>query len=1142
MIAQYSPFESLFVRSFLIITTTIICLIYYIKKIALQHGEKEKFDKQSDEINPPKLEQIINIQDKKSNQLIQNQIEDSIKIIRQTRSSKSNNLNDLPWYLMLGPNDSGKTSTILNSDILVSLKDKFTRTPLNKTHPTKLCEWWFSNDAVFIDTEGGFLNSTAEKNWDYLIQSLKSAKPEKPINGIIVCFSITDLIHQSEHEFTNQAWNIKKRLHELSTAFGVKDLPVYVVFSKMDLITGFHEYFENFDKIKLDEVFGMSFPKKNRSYSDTGVDLFKTEFDLIINTLRQMRFGLLQAERSELKRGFILEFPEELMSLKEKFFAFLSEIFSKNRYEEGSFLRGVYFTSSGSIGMPIDPLGMTSEFPYSFQIDPFQNNSHIGKNSCGYFIKNIFTNVIIPDRNISSINVNFKKKNYIYRKLAYSISFIAVILFTILWSTSYFSNKNYLVSLDNEISVYSPNFFANALKATAPGNLSEKSIMDMLQGLQELSALPGGFDDNNIDNPNINFPMTYLGLFQGDKLTHIAERQYLQSLSDYFVPYLKNVLENQLSNNSGNLLDLYKVLETYLMLDDQNHLKDNTNTVLSWFNIYWTNKFESNPNQEKILELLVKNLQVVLSENLYKYKVNSTLIEQSRIALKQLSDEDYIYANITRSHLILPDFKLSSIDAEQAKKVFERINGEPLNKTISNIYTYLGYNTIFLLDSSKYFAKNAFDQKNWILGEQDHIVTPIEALAIKKRIYSKVKQLYLNDYQKQWQDFINTIQLKKIMNLQDAILVTGILANQDSPIKSILKAIENNTTLEPKATNTAAKDSLFSKFNPNQIADENSVDVAFYNLNQLSKKTDGSDKSQLEDVTSLFAEIHAALLNLQQAGTSSSAEIPNELATKIMTLAGQTPAPVNSWLNSLNLDAGNISKKQALKNLNIQWQKIRPQCLAAIQNKYPFCVHCKNPVSASDFSKFFGNSGTLDNFLKANLGQYAMTTSYPWQWKVESNKITHGLKQLEQTSRIRDSFFAPGTQNLKINFTLKPTFLDSDVLTENFATAGLSFNYSHGPIRPVQFSWPNDKGEMNTTISFLTKDTDEPITENYSGFWSLFTMLQKHPPSNNPNSGSPNFSLSIQGLHASFDIYPTEGGNNPFSNPSVFNFRCPDNI
>ncbi len=131
---------------------------------------------------------------------------------------------------------------------------------------------------------------------------------------------------------------------------------------------------------------------------------------------------------------------------------------------------------------------------------------------------------------------------------------------------------------------------------------------------------------------------------------------------------------------------------------------------------------------------------------------------------------------------------------------------------------------------------------------------------------------------------------------------------------------------------------------------------------------------------------------------------------------------------------------------------------------------------------------------------------------------------------------------MQLNFSIKPVFLDSSVLTEHLSTSGQAFDYAHGPERAMQFSWPNPSGSTATTLIFNTGNGQEPLQLTTSGFWSIFQLLQQSHVSMNPNTGSTSFTVTIGGKQASFDIYPTQGGNNPFSKPSIFDFRCPSHI
>ena len=69
-------------------------------------------------------------------------------------------------------------------------------------------------------------------------------------------------------------------------------VPVYMVFSKADQLTGYSEYFDDLDAEARAQAWGMTFPLAR------GVDLFASEFRLLLERLERRLFERLQAERA----------------------------------------------------------------------------------------------------------------------------------------------------------------------------------------------------------------------------------------------------------------------------------------------------------------------------------------------------------------------------------------------------------------------------------------------------------------------------------------------------------------------------------------------------------------------------------------------------------------------------------------------------------------------------------------------------------------------------------------------------------------------------------------------------------------------------------------------------------------------------
>ena len=153
----------------------------------------------------------------------------------------------MPWYVFIGAPGSGKTTALVNSGLEFPLADKFGKSSIRGVGGTRNCDWWFTNEAVLIDTAGRY--TTQESNlqqdkaeWEGFLGLLRNYRPRAPINGVILTISVSDLLGSSPDEREQQASAIRRRLTELQDLLGIR-FPVYAIVTKVDLLAGFNEYF-----------------------------------------------------------------------------------------------------------------------------------------------------------------------------------------------------------------------------------------------------------------------------------------------------------------------------------------------------------------------------------------------------------------------------------------------------------------------------------------------------------------------------------------------------------------------------------------------------------------------------------------------------------------------------------------------------------------------------------------------------------------------------------------------------------------------------------------------------------------------------------------------------------------------------------
>lgn len=298
---------------------------------------------------------------------------------------------ELPWYLMIGAEGSGKTSVCLNAGLNLyaskQLEYGSTGNDSQNIASTKNCSWWLTNEAVLIDTAGRYvskndsrpllqysqisesdlatdtadsknnsnssdsISSTTEANqnteksakrqtntftsaqvtsaeWLGFLSILRKRRPRTPINGAILTVDAKILLDSNENDRAQMADDLRSRLLELRTELGVQ-FPVYVMLTKTDSLLGFQEFFSSLTQDSTTQVWGFTLPwQANQSKKNKKQEALET-LSQKLNT----ELGLLAAK---VNNGLLdrmheendLERRQQLYRLPEEFNGF-TQIVSK---------------------------------------------------------------------------------------------------------------------------------------------------------------------------------------------------------------------------------------------------------------------------------------------------------------------------------------------------------------------------------------------------------------------------------------------------------------------------------------------------------------------------------------------------------------------------------------------------------------------------------------------------------------------------------------------------------------------------------------------------------------------------------------------------------------------------------------------
>lgn len=319
----------------------------------------------------------------------------------------------LPWFVLMGEPGCGKTATLINSGLDFPLgKDE-----VPGFGGTRNYNWWFTNDAVILDTAGRIAfqeeGTTDKVEWEYFIKLLKLNRPRCPINGIVVAIPADKLLRDTSEERAQKATVLRERLRQVHQLLGVR-FPTFVIVTKMDLVGGFSEFFDEIrpDLQQRNQMFGWSRPDEFQSPYDPAA--FTGAFDNVYDRLRNWAMRYLQRPHAtEEELGMVVTFPESFRQLRGPLNDYIGTIFQKSPLLEPPFFRGFYFTSSVQEGAPIfDVLARTRAG--SVDVRPSK-----AVDSKAFFIHDFYQNKVFPEqglvfRSAKHVTLNKRMRRFVW--------------------------------------------------------------------------------------------------------------------------------------------------------------------------------------------------------------------------------------------------------------------------------------------------------------------------------------------------------------------------------------------------------------------------------------------------------------------------------------------------------------------------------------------------------------------------------------------------------------------------------------------------------------------------------------------------------------------------------------------------------
>jgi type VI secretion system protein ImpL len=475
----------------------------------------------------------------------------------------------LPWYVMVGPPGAGKTTALRRSGLPFPYEEP---TGLRGVGGTQNCDWWFTSDAVLIDTAGRYTTDAEDREeWLAFLGMLRKYRKRMPINGVIVAVGIDALADASADALEQMGSTIRARIEEMQRTLNVV-LPVYVLFTKCDLLDGFVECFGELTKSQRAQAWGATLP------SDLGgaqpAEVFRTEMDTLVSRLHTFVLRRLGTFRAASVNAKIFHFPLEIAALKDDLALFIGALFPPGRAgaapeADGSLFRGFYFTSGTQEGRPITRVinalarafGLTVEHPTQ---EPTEQRS--------YFLHDVFTTVVFPDQRLATRTPDAVKKERLARLAVIAAGWAAALALIIPVSVSFAKNQGLIA----------------AARSAAAANMGFQRPAQSLDELDAMCPILEHLERFHEEGP----PLSYRwGMYQGDRLLAGLSPAYVRAIRDMYMARSTIELEARLARTSSDperFRDQIDAVRTYLLLGDRERLSEDIAGQASRLAALWT--------------------------------------------------------------------------------------------------------------------------------------------------------------------------------------------------------------------------------------------------------------------------------------------------------------------------------------------------------------------------------------------------------------------------------------------------------------------------------------------------------------------------------------------------------------------------
>jgi type VI secretion system protein ImpL len=1005
---------------------------------------------------------------------LQRQMQQGITALKDTKLGKKHGraaLYVLPWYAIIGPPGAGKTTALRHSGLSFPFTGGGGSGAVKGVGGTRNCDWWFTNDGILLDTAGRFaVQDDDHEEWLAFLDTLRRYRTKKPLNGLIVAVSIADVFQSTSDQLHALAHQLRARVDEIINHLGVV-LPVYLMFTKSDLVGGFVEFWGELRKQERDQLLGATFSLDGLG-EDAG-EKFSREFDLLVGRLHARAVRIVGEERRPDVRAKLLQFPGEFRVLRNGLSEFTRALFEANNYQESPLFRGFYFTSGTQEGRPFDRVmdGMARAFGLRVpQAAPAQTEPK------SYFVTDLFKKVVFPDHDLAVRTATEEKRQQWLRWGIIGGAGLLAALIALPALASFLNNQNLLRSATVE---------AQSLSAAQFGQRknTDKIRPQLDAVLNRLLVL------DYYEKEGVPWPLRW-GMYVGDDLEPALQKSYLAGLDKSLVAEVRGSIERDLASypvktpqqQSDEYAAHYDKLKLYLMMSEPEREHLDQNWAIEQLTDLWVRERGDNPEHTALQQHTKYYIQLFSDKVAATWPRDEAMVTRVRSKFIQVPSERRLYNQLIQD----AEKHVAPIRHEDIFYGTAADFVEPKrNLVVPGSYTKAGWARVKpKLDA----ARKEWEGEAWVLGPEVQETKE----AIKKAV-DQVEILYFKRYQDAWRDFIQDIEVHEPVNTVESLDELRALSEPEWPYLRLLRTLGENIALDPpKDTKEATLIEKGKELLEKKIEDKTRLEVdlsaakeappkyktlqeAFAPLVTFAvpKDPNSSTPTGLNQYMEQVALVVGVLDDLAQNNSPPDASLSTALAqaiqrtTELATTQTAFTRPLLTHLLLPPLRGSFVSGVgDQVRRGSGRWElEVWERWKTDLKPYYPFNPQSPRDASIEAFSDFFKpTTGLLwafyDSELKGALVRSGDEFNPAKKYGAEAPYTDHFRRKcLTNAAKITDSLFPAGSEAPKLEMSMNLHSVSPNVSLVEFKLDGAEFHYKNTPQQWQPALWPNPEGD-----------------------------------------------------------------------------------